>query len=101
MSGLEPPVIRLIRERGTGYVLAVRSTYTVTLPSGRRLTVKNAAGLGPVRLNCYGMWIARRDTAVPDPPYCAAGSPVALVRGPAHFNYIAAECRPQLPGRPD
>ena len=34
-----------IRERGTGYVLAVRSTYTVTLPSGRRLTVKNAAGL--------------------------------------------------------
>ena len=34
-----------IRERGTGYVLAVRSNYTVTLPSGRRLTVKNAAGL--------------------------------------------------------
>jgi len=34
-----------IRERGTGYVLAVRSNYTVMLPSGRRLTVKNAAGL--------------------------------------------------------
>jgi SRSO17 transposase len=33
-----------IRERGTGYVLAVRSNYTVTLP-GRRVTVKNAAGL--------------------------------------------------------
>ena len=36
---------RSIRERGTGYVLAVRSNYTVTLPSGRRLTVKNAASL--------------------------------------------------------
>jgi SRSO17 transposase len=34
-----------IRERGTGYVLAVRSNYTVMLPSGRRLTAKNAAGL--------------------------------------------------------
>ena len=34
-----------IRERGTGYVLAVRSNYAVTLPSGRRLTVKNAASL--------------------------------------------------------
>jgi SRSO17 transposase len=34
-----------IRERGTGYVLAVRSNYTVPLPSGRRLTVKNAAAL--------------------------------------------------------
>jgi SRSO17 transposase len=40
-----------IRERGTGYVLAVRSNYTVTLPSGRRLTVKNAAGLAKP-----GMW---------------------------------------------
>ena len=36
---------RSIRERGTGYVLAVRSNYRVTLPSGRRLTVKNAASL--------------------------------------------------------
>ena len=36
---------RSIRERGTGYVLAVRSNHMVTLPSGRRLTVKNAAGL--------------------------------------------------------
>jgi SRSO17 transposase len=36
---------RSIRERGTGYVLAVRSNYQVTLPSGRRLTVKSAAGL--------------------------------------------------------
>jgi len=36
---------RSIRERGTGYVLAVRSDHMVTLPSGRRLTVKNAAGL--------------------------------------------------------
>jgi len=34
-----------IRERCTGYVLAVRSNYMVTLPSGRRVTVKNAAGL--------------------------------------------------------
>jgi SRSO17 transposase len=34
-----------IRGRGTGYVLAVRSNYTVTLPSGRRLTVKDAAKL--------------------------------------------------------
>jgi SRSO17 transposase len=40
-----------IRGRGTGYVLAVRSNYTVTLPSGRRVTVKNAASL--VR---PGMW---------------------------------------------
>jgi SRSO17 transposase len=34
-----------IRRRGTGYVLAVRSNYPVTLPSGRRLTVKDAAKL--------------------------------------------------------
>jgi SRSO17 transposase len=34
-----------IRERGTGYVLAVRSDYSVTLPSGRRVTVKTAASL--------------------------------------------------------
>ena len=34
-----------IRERGTGYVMAVRSNYMVTLPSGRRLTVKTAASL--------------------------------------------------------
>jgi SRSO17 transposase len=34
-----------IRGRGTGYVLAVRSNCMVTLPSGRRLTVKTAAGL--------------------------------------------------------
>ena len=34
-----------IRERGTGYVLAVRSNCLVTLPSGRRLAVKKAAGL--------------------------------------------------------
>jgi len=36
---------RGIRERGTGYVLAVRSNYSVTLPSGRRVAVKAAAGL--------------------------------------------------------
>ena len=36
---------RSIRERGTGYVLAVRSNHTVTLPSGRRVTVKTAASL--------------------------------------------------------
>jgi SRSO17 transposase len=36
---------RSIRERGTGYVLAVRSNHMVTLPSGRSLTVKTAAGL--------------------------------------------------------
>jgi SRSO17 transposase len=41
---------RSIRECDTGYVLAVRSNHMVTLPSGRRLTVKNAAGLaGPGR----------------------------------------------------
>ena len=34
-----------IRERGTGYVMAVRSNYMVTLPSARRLTVKTAASL--------------------------------------------------------
>lgn len=34
-----------IRQRGTGYVLAVRSNYMVTLPSGRRVTVKNAASM--------------------------------------------------------
>jgi SRSO17 transposase len=34
-----------IRERGAGYVLAVRSNYMVTLPSRRRVTVKTAAGL--------------------------------------------------------
>jgi SRSO17 transposase len=34
-----------IRERGTGYVLAVRSNHAVTLPSGRRLAVKKAAAL--------------------------------------------------------
>jgi SRSO17 transposase len=36
---------RGIRERGTGYVMAVRSNHMVTLPSGRRLTVKTAASL--------------------------------------------------------
>jgi SRSO17 transposase len=36
---------RGIRERGAGYVLAVRSNYRVTLPSARRVTVKTAAGL--------------------------------------------------------
>ena len=34
-----------IRARGTGYVLAVRSNYVVTLPPGRRLPVKTAASL--------------------------------------------------------
>jgi len=42
---------RSIRERGTGYVLAVRSNYAVTLSSGRRLSVKKAAGLAKP-----GMW---------------------------------------------
>ncbi len=36
---------RDVRERGLGYVLAVRSNYPVTLPSGRTTTVKKAAGL--------------------------------------------------------
>lgn len=40
-----------IRGRGTGYVLAVRSSHMVSLPSGRRLTVKNAADLTKP-----GMW---------------------------------------------
>jgi SRSO17 transposase len=34
-----------IRQRGTGYVLAVRSNYAVTLSPGRRLSAKKAAGL--------------------------------------------------------
>jgi SRSO17 transposase len=34
-----------IRARGAGYVLAVRSSYAVTLPSGRRLSVKTASNL--------------------------------------------------------
>jgi SRSO17 transposase len=34
-----------IRARGTGYVLAIRSSYAVTLPSGRRLSVKTASNL--------------------------------------------------------
>jgi SRSO17 transposase len=36
---------RSIRERGTGYVLAVRSNHAATLPSGHRLTVRTAASL--------------------------------------------------------
>jgi SRSO17 transposase len=42
-GGLE--LRRSIRGRGTGYVLAVRSNYTVALPSGCRVTVKTAASL--------------------------------------------------------
>ena len=34
-----------IRARGTGYVLAIRSSNAVTLPSGRRLSVKTASNL--------------------------------------------------------
>jgi SRSO17 transposase len=34
-----------IRARGTGYVLAIRSNYAVTLPPGRRLSVKTASNL--------------------------------------------------------
>ena len=34
-----------IRARGAGYVLAVRSNHAVTLPSGRRLSVKTASNL--------------------------------------------------------
>ena len=40
-----------IRERGTGYVMAVRSNYMVTLPSGRRLAAKDASLLAKA-----GMW---------------------------------------------
>jgi SRSO17 transposase len=36
---------RSIRARGSGYVMAVRSNQVVTLPSGRRLPAKTAAGL--------------------------------------------------------
>ena len=36
---------RNIRELGAGYVMAVRSNHAVTLPSGRRLTVKTAGNL--------------------------------------------------------
>src|SRR6266487_3160076 len=42
-GGLE--LRRSIRERGTGYVMAVRSNHAMTLPSGRRLTVKTASSL--------------------------------------------------------
>ena len=42
---------RSIRELGMGYVIAVRSNYQVTMSSGRRLPVKNAAK--PVK---PGMW---------------------------------------------
>jgi SRSO17 transposase len=48
-GGLE--LRRSIRERGTGYVMAVRSNYRVTLPSGRHLTVKEASLLAKP-----GMW---------------------------------------------
>ena len=34
-----------IRARGTGYVLAIRSNHAVTLPPGRRLSVKTASNL--------------------------------------------------------
>ena len=34
-----------IRARGAGYVLAIRSSYAVILPSGRRLSVKTASNL--------------------------------------------------------
>ena len=34
---------RSIREHGTGYVMAVRSSYQVTLPSGRRITAKDSS----------------------------------------------------------
>jgi SRSO17 transposase len=36
---------RGIRARGSGYVMAVRSSHMVTLPSGRRMPAKTAAGL--------------------------------------------------------
>ena len=39
---------RGIRELGSGYVMAVRSNHMVTLPSGRRLTVKRP-GTSPGR----------------------------------------------------
>jgi SRSO17 transposase len=42
-GGLE--LRRSIRERGTGYVLAVRSSHMVTLPSGRHLTGNAASRL--------------------------------------------------------
>jgi hypothetical protein len=42
-GGLE--LRKSIRERGAGYVMAVRSNYTVTVASGRRLTVRTAASL--------------------------------------------------------
>ena len=40
-----PELRRSIRERGTGDVPAVRPSHMVTLPSGRRLTVKTASSL--------------------------------------------------------
>src|SRR5436190_1773226 len=51
---------RSIRERGTGYVLAVRSSYPVTLSCSRRLSVKKAASLVKP-----GMWQRMRTGAAP------------------------------------
>src|SRR6266704_177675 len=40
---------RSIRQRGMGYVLAVRANHTVTTGSGRTMTAAGAAGLIPAR----------------------------------------------------
>ena len=40
---------RSIRQRGMGYVLAVRANHTVTTGSGRTVTAAGAAGLIPAR----------------------------------------------------
>ena len=66
---------RSIRERGTGYVLAVRSNYRVSVPSGRRLPVKNAASLVKP-----GMWQRMR-----------TGS---ATKGPKDYDWAMIEITP-------
>ncbi|HEY0935859.1 MAG TPA: IS701 family transposase [Trebonia sp.] len=65
-GGLDPR--RSIRELGAGYVLAVRSNHTVTLPSGRRLTVKAASGLVKP-----AMWQRMRTGSLPREPRTTTG----------------------------
>jgi len=64
-----------VRERGTGYVVAVRSNYMVTLPSGRRLTVKTAASLVKP-----GMWQRMRATSTGPSKPTSDGTPTPTRR---------------------
>ena len=75
-----------IRERGTGYVMAVRSNYRVTVPSGRHLTVTGIPGRrrqgGRGNAGCVGHYRARggrRVTPAQRPGVLIAGSEYAAV----------------------